>query len=377
MVNFIKKILRPPVMSQDVLNKRFSVLRTTLAVFIGVMLSIVIILLVSDDPLLSIKYLLLGPVLNLNNFYSMVTMWTPIVITGLAVCIIFSANQFNLFVEGGFFFGGVVAAMAALSFRLPPGIHGMACVLAAAFVCALLSAVPAVMKHKLGVSEMVSSIMLNYACLQLGMFIISYFYRDVSAGSVVSEKIPQSAKIIELIPRSNIHGGLIVAVVLVVCTYYFMYHTRWGYEIRLVGQNEKFARFAGISIGFVTISSQMLGGALAGAAGAMEVLGMYNRFSWTALTGHGWDGITLGILAGRNPRYIPLAALFLAYLRKGADLMSMKTGMQTDFISIIQAVILVFLLAEHFLSGYKQKKTFDLSKRLEIQELAKGGDRVG
>ena len=100
-------------------------------------------------------------------------------------------------------------------------------------------------------------------------------------------------------------------------------------------------------------------------AGAMEVLGTYNRFSWTALTNHGWDGVTLTILANKNPKYIPLAALFLAYLRKGADLMSMKADMQTDFVSVIQAVILVFLLAEQFLAGYRQKKTYELSKRLE------------
>ena len=188
----------------------------------------------------------------------------------------------------------------------------MVCVLVAAVVCALFGAIPALMRHKLEASEMVASIMLNYACMQLGLFIISYFFRDPNAGSVVSEKIPETAQLKELIPRSNIHIGILVAIILVILVYYFMYNTRWGYEIRLIRQNEKFAKYTGVSIGFVTIFSQMLGGALAGSAGAMEVLGLYSRFSWTNLTGHGWDGVTLGILANRNPKYIPLAALFLA-----------------------------------------------------------------
>ena len=181
------------------------------------------------------------------------------------------------------------------------------------------------------------------------------------------------SRMMELIPRSNIHVGIIVAIVLVILTYYFMYYTRWGYEIRLVGQNGKFAKYTGVSIGAVTVFSQMLGSALAGGAGAMETLGLYSRFSYTDLTGHGWDGVTLAILAGRNPKYIPLAALFLAYLRKGADLMSMRAGMQTDFVSVIQAVILVFLLAEQFLSGYRQRKTYALSKQLETAREEMGG----
>jgi simple sugar transport system permease protein len=364
-------------MTQEILSKRFSLVRTMLAVSIGILLSIIIIFIVSDKPLESIQYLVIGPVMNLNNFYSLFTMWIPIVITGLAVCVMFSANQFNLFAEGAFFFGGAVAAMVALSVKLPSGLHAAVSILAAALVCAALGAIPALMRHKLGASEMVASIMLNYVCLQLGLFIITYFFRDPDAGSIASQKIPKSAQLQELIPRSNIHIGFFVAIILVVLVYFFMYHTRWGYEIRLVGQNDKFARYAGIGIGFITVFSQMLGGALAGAAGAMEVLGLYSRFSWTNLTGHGWDGVTLGILANRNPKYIPLAALFLAYLRKGADLMSMKTGMQTDFISIIQAVILVFLLAEKFLSGYQQKKIYELSKRLEEANDRKGGLKVG
>ncbi len=366
----LKKTTVP--LTQDLLKKRFSVLRTVLAICIGLLLSTIIIFIVSDDPLMSLQFLLIGPLMNLNNFYSLITIWVPIVITGLAICIMFSANQFNLFAEGAFFFGGAVATMVALSINLPPVILPFVCIIAAAIACALLSSIPALMKSKLGLSEMVASIMMNYACLQFGMFLISYFFRDPSAGSVASMRFPEHAKLIEFFPRSNINISLIIAIVLVVLVYYFMYYTRWGYEIRLTGQNEKFAKKVGVSIGFVTVFSQMLGGALAGAAGAMEVLGHFSRFSWNSLTGHGWDGITLGVLAAKNPKYIPAAALFLAYLRKGADLMSMKTGMQTDFISIIQAVILVFLLAERFLASYQQKKVYELSKKLDAESQAVG-----
>lgn len=364
-------------MTQEALDSYIASLRTALALGLGIILSIIIIFIVSDTPLESVKYLLIGPVLNANNFFSMLSMWVPIVITGLAVCIMFNANQFNLFAEGAFFFGGVAATMAALMFTLPSGIHTIVAILFAAVLCGLLGAIPAVMKYKLGASEMVSSMLLNYAILQIGMFIISYFFRDETAGSVVSMEIPETATLGKLIPRTEVHFGIFVAIILVILTYFLMQETRWGYQIRLTGQNSAFAKYAGVSIGLVTIFSQMLGSAIAGTAGAMEVLGRYSRFSWNSLTGHGWDGVTLCIIARKNPKYIPLAALFLSYLRKGADLMSIKTNMQADFVSIIQAVILVFLLAENLLSSYKQKKTNELSKKLEAISETKGGVSIG
>lgn len=364
----MKDVKKPKtMMTFEGLDKRFNIMRTVLAITIGIVLSIVIIFLVSDNPMLSIKYLLVGPIMNKNNFYGMIVMWIPIVLTGLAVCIMFSANQFNLFVEGAFFFGGAVATMVALSTNLPNGIHSFVAIGVAALVCGIIGAIPAMMKHKLGASEMVSSIMLNYIVLHLGLFLISTFFRDATAGSVVSSELPKTATLNELIPRSNIHIGLFVALILVIVVYYFMYKTRWGYEIRLVGENPKFAKYTGVSIGLVTIMSQVLGGAIAGTAGAIDALALYSRFSWTTLTNHGWDGVTLGIIAQNNPKYIPLAAFFLAYLRKGADLMSMKTGMQTDFVSIIQAVILVFLLAKNFLAKYRQRKVEQLTEQLAVE----------
>ena len=112
-------------MTQEKLNREFTVLRTGLAIGIGVLLSVIIILLVSDEPLLSIQYLVFGPLMSLNNFCSLLTMWIPIVITGLAVCIMFSANQFNLFGEGAFFFGGdhktdIGAVLALKLLNQPP-----------------------------------------------------------------------------------------------------------------------------------------------------------------------------------------------------------------------------------------------------------------
>ena len=94
---------------------------------------------------------------------------------------------------------------------------------------------------------------------------------------------------------------------------------------------------------------------LAGAGGGIEMLGRYNAFSWSALPGYGWTGITIAILAGNNPYMVPLAAFFMAYLSKGCDLMATYAKVPAQLISIVQGVIFLFFAADQFLSGYKQK----------------------
>ena len=99
----------------------------------------------------------------------------------------------------------------------------------------------------------------------------------------------------------------------------------------------------------------MLGGALAGIGGGVEMLGRYSAYSWNALPGYGWTGITVAILAGNNPAFVPLAAFFMAYLNKGCLLMSTYCGVPSQLIDILQAVIFVFFAAKQFLAKYRQR----------------------
>ena len=132
-----------------------------------------------------------------------------------------------------------------------------------------------------------------------------------------------------------------------VLTALFMYRTRWGYGIRMIGINQDFARYSGMNVAAIIILSQVLGGALAGIGGGVEMLGRYSAYSWNALPGYGW--------AGNNPAFVPLAAFFMAYLNKGCLLMSTYCGVPSQLIDILQAVIFVFFAAKQFLAGYRQR----------------------
>ncbi|MCK5736765.1 MAG: ABC transporter permease, partial [Spirochaetaceae bacterium] len=183
----------------------------------------------------------------------------------------------------------------------------------------------------------------------------NYFLRDVNAGAMVSYPLAESAKLIKIIPKTKVHFGLIIAVLMVVFTAIFLYRTRWGYRIQVIGKNLRFARYAGINTSSAIILSQVLGGFIAGMGGSIELLGLYRRFSWQLLPGYGWTGVIVAILARNNPIYVPVAAFFLAYMRIGADIMSRSTDMPNEFVSIIQAVIIILIAASSFLSKQRHK----------------------
>lgn len=124
-----------------------------------------------------------------------------------------------------------------------------------------------------------------------------------------------------------------------------MYRTKWGYAIRMVGQNQSFAKYSGIKVAATIVLCQVIGGLLSGMGGAVEVLGYYDRFKWRQLPGYGWDGVTIAILAKNNPIFIPFAAFFMSYLKQGCNLMQTYTDVPAEMLSIIQAVIFLFFAA--------------------------------
>ena len=146
-----------------------------------------------------------------------------------------------------------------------------------------------------------------------------------------------------------------VAIACVVLIGLFIYNTRWGYTIRMIGINQAFAKYSGMKVATVIVLSQVLGGFLAGIGGGIEMLGRYPTFSWSSLPGYGWTGITIAILAGNNPWFVPFASFFMAYLTKGCELMATYANVPSQLIDIIQGVIFLFFAAEQFLSGYRQK----------------------
>ncbi len=348
---------------------KLNILRTVMAILIALGISFLIILIVSDEPITAITKLMFGPLQKSRYFGNVIESMIPLIFTGVGVCIMFSANQINLAGEGAFHIGGLVASVIALNFAMPAGLHPVVCILLAGLAGSLITLIPAIMNVKTTANELVSSLMVNYLVLYFSNFILMKILRDpkTGAGSYV---LPDSANLFTLFSGTRIHVGLVIALLVALFGYWFLYKTKIGYELRLTGENENFAKYSGVSIVKVILISQLVGGFIAGIGGGVEILSpIYDRFTWTALLGYGWDAIIISTLAKKNPLYVPFSAFFLAYLRVGASIMSRATDVSVEIVSIIQGVIILLIVAEQFLSKYRYKMIAKEAKNnLNIKE---------
>jgi simple sugar transport system permease protein len=343
----------------------FGFVRGAAAIALALAVGTIFIFLSSDEPFTALKYLLIGPFVsfhggvtafNTQNFYQVLAAMIPTIFTGLAVCVMFSANQFNLAAEGCVLVGGFVGALVGIYVNMATGWHAVICVLAATVVCGVIMLIPSILKVKLGASEMVTSLMLNFVLLYIVLHFLNYHFADRSKGATMTYPFLDSAKISSIVPgNSKLTWGFVIALVISFVIWVFMYRTRWGYAIRMIGINESFSLYSGMNVGGTIVLSSVIGGMLSGMGGSLEVLGRYNTFVWRELPGYGWTGVTIAILAKNNPGLVPLAAFFLAYLNKGCQLMSTHSDVPSEMIDIIQAAIFLFFAAEQFLSGYRQK----------------------
>lgn len=378
----------------------FTLIRGFLAILIALLVAALLIFISAEGDGIgekleaageALKQLLIGPLFRmgksgvsfeLKRLADVFAAMIPTIFTGLSVCVMFSANQFNLGSEGGSMLGAFAAGMIAVYVPMAAGVHAVVAVLVAGLAVAVVMLIPALLKAKMGVSEMVNSLMLNYIIMYIIKYLMSTHLADKSKGQIQSFPFMETAKIGPIVDNSVFNGakltwGFVVALIAVVIVAVFMYRTRWGYSIRMIGINQSFSMYSGMKVGAVVVLSQILGGFLAGVGGGIEMLGRYPTFSWSALPGYGWTGITIAILAGNNPIYVPLAAFFMAYLSKGCDLMATYAGVPAQLIDIIQGVIFLFFAAEQFMARYRQKLVVKTAQeelqQKDAQSLEEGG----
>lgn len=338
------------------IEKQFQILRTLLAISIATVIAFIIIYFINNNSVETIKEFVLGPLQSKRKIGNIITNMIPMLFVGTGVCLIFSANQTNMAVEGGFFVGAMLATVAATTLQLPAPLHITLCLIAGGTAGALATGIPAFLFVKYNAKPVVSSIMVNSMCLYIGLFVINHLIRDPGAGFLASYKFAETSQLNEMIKGTGIHYGVLIGIVVLILGYLYLNKSKAGYEIRIVGKNVDYARYSGININRVITKAQLLGGFLAGMGGAVEILGMYKRFQYQALTNHGFDGIMIAIMASYNPKMLPIAALFLAYIRVGADCMQRSSDVPVELANIMISVIVIMIVAERFLYKMKHRR---------------------
>ncbi len=339
----------------------FDLAKTFFAMLIAILVTVIIVFLVSKEPLESLESFFVGPFTSVRRFGNMIEAAMPIIFCALAVCVMFQANQFSMIAEGSFFLGALIASIIAIKVALPAGLHPAVCILAGGVAGGMLGSIPGYCKAKWGSNEFVISFMLNYVMLHFCLLLLDSFILDPDAGARLSLKFQETAMLTVLFPGTRISTGILLCTFAVVATYLFLYRTNGGYALRITGMNRRFADYAGMNTFSTILCSQLIGGAIAGIGGATEVIGLYDRFQWSALPGYGFDGIAVAIIAKKNPKYVPIAALFLAYIRTGADIMSRMNDVPSQIISVIQALAIILVAANGFLSGWSHRQVVKTS----------------
>lgn len=343
------------------LNK-FDTLRTIIAMLIALIISTIIIFITSETPLYSLNNFLFGPLQKIKYLSNVLEMMVPLTFTGLALCIIYQSKHFSLIADGCFYMGAIVASYVAINFTLPMGIHPFVAMAFSGAVGGCIGMLPGILKIKWKANELVTSLMLNYVFYFFGLYIVNYYLRDPEASVFASYKFNKTFALPRILPGTRLHAGFLIALFFIALGYIYIYKTKWGYEVRTVGDNINFAKYSGINTAKVVISSQFIGGAVAGIGGAIEMSGMYRRFLWDVPPSYAWDGVIVALLAKKNPKFVPLAAFFLSYLRIGADMMSRRADVDNEIIAIIQAVMILLIAAERFLAYWKQREENKVAK---------------
>lgn len=335
--------------------KKVEFARTAAAIFLALILAFISILLVSKEPFEAIRLFVIGPLTKQRYIGNVIEAMIPLIFSGVAVSVLFQAAQFNMGAEGIFYFCGLMAAIVGITAVLPAGIHPAVCILAGALAGGAIMTLVGWMKAKLGVSELVSSLMFNSILYGIGLYILNYHFREINTTVLKSLDFAETANLSVIVPGTNIHSGLIIALIIVVLAQFFIYRTKWGYSIRMVGINPVFAEYSGIKVTKTILIASAAAGIIAGMGGSVEVLGMYTSFKWTALPGLGFDGAVIAMLAKNKPRNVIAAAAFWAYISVGAQLMARSTDIPAEMIGIMQGFIILLISGRQFMQFYKKR----------------------
>jgi simple sugar transport system permease protein len=283
----------------------------------------------------------------------------PLMLTGLAAAVAFRARLFNIGAEGQLYVGALAAvAVGGLhggtGFDLPsPLLFGLM-LLAAALAGALLLLGPALLKARLGVDEVVTTLLLNFIVLLMVSLMLDGPMKDPTAmGWPQSVALMGELELSKLVEQTRVHSGLLIAAALAVAVWVLMKYTVLGFDIRAVGANARAAAFAGVPVTRTVVLVAMLSGALAGLAGAIEVAGRTSYLTLDMSPGYGYSGIVIAMLAGLHPLGVVAASVFVAGVLVGADSMSRAIGVPTYIADVIVAASLISVLVATLLTQYR------------------------
>jgi ABC-type uncharacterized transport system permease subunit len=271
---------------------------------------------------------------------------TPILLTGAAVAIAFRAGYWNIGAEGQLLLGAIAAAgIGTLVGGLPSVVALPLMIGGGALAGAAWALVPALLRVRFGIDEVVTTLLLNPVALLLVNGLLHGPWRDPATGFPESPRIAASAEFPTLLERSRLHLGFLLALLVIAAAWYVLARTPAGLRLRAAGLSPHGARFAGINVGATLLGAALVSGAIAGIAGVSEVAGIQNRLTGGLSPGYGYTGIVVATLGTLTMPGVVMAALFLGDLTVGASSAARSLGIPSQLGAVVQGVLLLTTVA--------------------------------
>lgn len=268
---------------------------------------------------------------------------TPLILGGLAVAFAFKAGLFNIGGQGQLLMGAIIAGYVGFAVTgLPFIIHMPLALLIGSLTGAIFASIAGALRTYTGAHEVITTIMLNFVAINITDYLADGPWKDTG----IVARTPAIADSAAIPVWGTLPAGFFIAAIVALATWYLLFRTTLGYEIRTVGLNANAAHYAGIKVARTIILTMAISGFLAGMGGSIETLGVVGRYQPGFNTGLGFDGITIALLARTNPLGVIPAALLVGAMQAGSSQMQFDANVQSQIIDVIQALILFFVSAD-------------------------------
>lgn len=306
---------------------------------IALLILVILIFIFSGSPLRSLYFFFAGPFRNIYSFGNMLNAAVPLILGALGVTIAMKAGSLNLGGEGQIYLGAFTALACAINLSS----FGLLGVIAAAAVGFLSSgamgAASGFCKARWKANELITTFLLSSAVIPIVNYLVTGPFVDPETSLQSTRKIAENLRLPLILPPSNLSSGIFIAFAAVIIVRIFLDRTKTGYEFKMAGNNEMFARYGGINTKMNTVLAMAISGGFYGFAGAVMVLGTHHAVIKEFSSGLGWNALAVALIAGFSPTAVIPAALFFAWIGAGARAAMQNTGLTMEVASIAQAVI--------------------------------------
>ncbi len=333
------------------------ILIPVIAVAVTFLVTSVLILLVGANPVEAYYYFLIDPLSSRVSAIEVLVKSTPLLLTGAAVTWAFTGGYYNIGAEGQLYAGAVAATAIGLQMDGVSPWLAIPLICAGGFAAGLLWALtPALLKVKLAIDEVVTTLLLNSVMLFIVSALLNGPWRNPVSQWPQSPDIAAAAIFPRLLPRARLHFGFLLAIAVLLLVWFVFRYTSLGVRMKAVGLAPLAARFAGIHVGRTLLIAALVSGGIAGLAGVSEIAGIHYHLIDAISPGYGYTGIIVATLGGLNVWGMALAALFIGLIDTGAQTVSRALGVPVYLGDMIQATLLLVTLALLPLQGYRIRR---------------------